>query len=150
MSRRAAKNAAFRRRYATSAEFREQCSDRNREQYQKHRIRRMRAQRLWYAKSGLECSRARSKVLRERYVLLHLQAIAKLGNVCKVCGFSDARALQIDHVNGGSGREENNGRRYYQRVIDDTSGRFQLLCSNHNLIKAHEEGKIGAVRRKHA
>ena len=28
-----------------------------------------------------------------------------LGNVCKKCGFSDKRALQIDHVNGGGSKQ---------------------------------------------
>jgi hypothetical protein len=67
----------------------------------------------------------------------------KLGNCCVRCGFSDSRAFQIDHVFGGGGKELRmfNTRRkaYYQKILDDTEGRYQLLCANCNWIKRHEK-----------
>jgi hypothetical protein len=70
--------------------------------------------------------------------------LLKLGGKCVRCGFSDARALQIDHVNGGGAKEDrgrNGGSRgliLYYRVLRDTGGTFQLLCANCNWIKRSE------------
>lgn len=74
----------------------------------------------------------------------------KYGNKCNRCGFTDPRALQIDHVNGGGVREsrEKYGYgvtksgyniharfRYYQDVLKDKTGKYQILCANCNWIK---------------
>jgi hypothetical protein len=78
----------------------------------------------------------------ERRLRLHLEVIAHLGSKCKVCGFSDWRALQIDHVNGGGSKQLRSGEsfvRYYRRVLQTVPGEdFQLLCANHNWIKRYE------------
>lgn len=71
-----------------------------------------------------------------------LKAIEKLGGKCVRCGYSDIRALQIDHVNGGGCEElrlrgyDSHG--YHKRVIEDTTGKYQLLCANCNWIKRYE------------
>jgi len=71
--------------------------------------------------------------------------IDKLGGACVICGFSDYRALQIDHVNGGGTADRKvYGHRYgfLRRVLDDTNNTYQLLCANCNWIKRwenHEE-----------
>lgn len=63
-----------------------------------------------------------------------------LGGKCKVCGFDDQRALQIDHVNGGGTRETQEvpyvGARY--NLIRSYPENYQLLCANHNAIKVWE------------
>jgi len=65
-----------------------------------------------------------------------------LGGVCVRCGFSDKRALHIDHVyaDGYQDRLKNRkskGPRAYLLYIKENlgSGRFQLLCANCNRIK---------------
>lgn len=65
-----------------------------------------------------------------------------LGDKCVVCGFTDRRALQIDHVNGGGSKERNNkhlvGRSGYKYILDkvvDGSKDYQILCANCNWIK---------------
>lgn len=74
-------------------------------------------------------------------------ALAKLGNKCCRCGFNDVRALQIDHINGGGGREihitfKDSPRIFYKAVIADTDNKYQLLCANCNQIKRTEEREV--------
>ena len=71
--------------------------------------------------------------------------LARFGNRCVRCGFSDPRALQIDHING-------NGRKDVKRYGSQTTfiralanmpdrelySRYQLLCANCNWIKRFE------------
>lgn len=77
---------------------------------------------------------------------LRLAVLAFLGNKCKRCGFSDNRALQIDHVHGG-GKQELKGlsrEQYYHKVLADSEGLYQLLCANCNWIKRHENQELYA------
>lgn len=75
---------------------------------------------------------------------LRAEVIAKLGGCCKRCGFADARALQVDHVNGDGfqERQENHSNHaHLRRVLADRQGRYQLLCANCNWIKRHENNE---------
>jgi hypothetical protein len=84
---------------------------------------------------------------RERRERARLAVIAALGGVCCDCGFSDVRALEVDHVNddgtldrarfaSGTGI---NIVLYLQQVVSEArSGRYQLLCRNCNWIKEIE------------
>ncbi len=76
--------------------------------------------------------------------------IKLLGGKCVTCGFSDPRALQVDHVNGdGYKYKRGIGRTYcnssmlkmIQRSIDNNTNEFQLLCANCNSIKCHENNE---------
>lgn len=62
-------------------------------------------------------------------------AIAALGNECVRCGFTDIRALQVDHINGGGSKETSY--RTYRNVVNGVSG-YQCLCANCNWIKRRE------------
>jgi hypothetical protein len=68
------------------------------------------------------------------------RAIEILGGKCVRCGFSDPRALQIDHVNGGGTKEirviQNFG--IYRKILDGNTSDYQLLCANCNWIKRAE------------
>jgi hypothetical protein len=75
------------------------------------------------------------------------KVLAHLGGKCVRCGFTDPRALQIDHVRGDGWQEPRVGTQrrkggggapYYRRVVADTTGRYQLLCANCNWIKRVE------------
>lgn len=83
----------------------------------------------------------------ERQRRLRVEIIQLLGGKCKECGFSDGRALQIDHIFGGGNKELLNGRRgglmYYYKVLRDQTGQYQLLCANCNWIKRHEQKEAG-------
>lgn len=73
------------------------------------------------------------------------KALAVLGSKCVRCGFSDERALQIDHKHGGGVQHHrglNNSYRFYGVVLKWGKRRFQLLCANCNWIKRHENREI--------
>jgi len=74
---------------------------------------------------------------------LRLLVIRKFGGKCFKCGFSDYRALQIDHVEGG-GKWDVRTSSYANMLRDalmDRDGEFQLLCANCNQIKRYETGE---------
>jgi len=69
---------------------------------------------------------------------------AKLGNQCARCGFTNPLALCIDHVNGGGVAERTSmsQKTFLNKVLNDTTGMYQLLCANCNLIKRHERDEF--------
>ncbi len=80
------------------------------------------------------------------------ECIALLGGKCKGCGFSDIRALCIDHRNGGGAvdRKRIGNGRYYKTVLElikAGSQDYQCLCANCNMIKARDRKEYGV--RKH-
>src|SRR3990167_6944100 len=60
---------------------------------------------------------------------------------CKKCGFSDIRALQIDHIDGGGSKHHKeldrskSGRLYKWIIKNNFPSGFQILCANCNWIK---------------
>lgn len=67
-----------------------------------------------------------------------------LGNVCKNCGNSDKRVLQIDHINGGGNKEFKAiglGHNFYKHILVVTGKGYQILCANCNWIKRHENNE---------
>ncbi|MBA7709351.1 hypothetical protein ES703_118266 [subsurface metagenome] len=71
----------------------------------------------------------------------------RFGGKCKQCGFTDWRALQIDHIHG-NGYEDKRGRgiEYIKRLLkmDDAElhSKYQLLCANCNWIKKYENNEV--------
>jgi hypothetical protein len=70
----------------------------------------------------------------------------KYGDKCVMCGFSDRRALQFDHVKGDGNEERrnipHNGAgygKYWKGVLAAEEGKYQLLCANCHCIKTHVE-----------
>ena len=90
------------------------------------------------------------KSRKKRHYENRNEIIKLLGNKCIECGFSDVRALQIDHVRGNGSKERNQFRKkspyaYYRdilREIKDSSKDYQLLCANCNWIKKIEKREI--------
>ena len=77
---------------------------------------------------------------REKLYQIKETIYEKLGHTCGRCGFADKRALCIDHVYGGGFKELRrlSVYQYYDKVIQDTEGMYQILCHNCNWIKRHE------------
>jgi hypothetical protein len=72
---------------------------------------------------------------------------------CKHCGFSDWRALQIDHVNGGGMYDRDTlagltNLWTFRRKLRDPEYliaarlKYQILCANCNWIKRHEKKEL--------
>jgi len=120
------------------ARHREELKQKTKEYY-----RRTREERLAYYRKWREANR---ELHREYHHKLMREIKELLGNKCVKCGFSDTRALQIDHLNGGGSKFRKNvrGRRYYKNILDAIlagSKEYQLLCANCNVIKRYERGE---------
>lgn len=84
---------------------------------------------------------------------IRYQALQKLCGEpvkCCKCGFSDFRALAIDHINNDgaeerkSGLRSNNLCRYILKLSDEKARkRYQVLCANCNWIKRVEQRREG-------
>ena len=77
---------------------------------------------------------------------IRLEILALLGNKCVRCGFSDPRALQVDHINGNGNKqiEKFTTCSYYRFVLNQLkagSKDYQLLCANCNWIKRCENNE---------
>jgi len=76
-------------------------------------------------------------------------AIALLGGKCNWpdCSWSDPRALQVDHINGGGHKElvEIGNLAIYNKIlkIKEPEKEYQILCANHNWIKRHLNKEVG-------
>lgn len=69
---------------------------------------------------------------------LRSDVFSLLGGICRLCGFSDWRALQLDHVDGGGLKELKalgHTRAVYRKVLVEGPAGYQLLCANCNVIK---------------
>ncbi len=80
---------------------------------------------------------------------LRLAAFQKLGGKCIRCGFSDNKALQLDHINGGgtqSGKSISWSIRY--KSVLSGSLDYQLLCANCNWIKRADMNEATGRPRK--
>ena len=68
------------------------------------------------------------------------------GNVCARCGFSDYRALSIDHINGGGTKhrkETGDGSSFYEWLVArNYPDGFQTLCMNCQFIKRYENNEM--------
>jgi hypothetical protein len=88
------------------------------------------------------------KKFRAYHDKLRKLVIEKLGGKCVRCGFSDYRALQIDHVHGGGRKEAKaitNRKKFLLKVLLDEEGVYQLLCANCNWIKRCENLETGRI-----
>ena len=90
----------------------------------------------------------KNRVFRKR---LRKEAIVAYGGCCNRCGFSDQRALQIDHRNGGGSKHMRRigGSSYlllWLKKRGFPKDAFQLLCANCNWIKRHENKEFNKKR----
>lgn len=63
-----------------------------------------------------------------------------LGERCAKCGYSDSRALQIDHIDGGGSKErrEIGARGILIKILEHGISGYQVLCYNCGQIKRIE------------
>jgi hypothetical protein len=78
--------------------------------------------------------------------------LQRLGGKCK-CGFSDWRALQIDHINGGGNQACKGVDKlcYYNALLKlpeaELHLEYQILCANCNWIKRYENNEFSKWRK---
>ena len=108
-------------------------------------------QRLWYHKHKndpgfREKHNASSRKYSKKLTITphqkrRIQVFEILGSECKECGFSDKRALQVDHIfNNGYKHYKNGSGTYgvYKHIIElgnEAYTEYQILCANCNWIK---------------
>lgn len=75
-----------------------------------------------------------------------LELIASLGGKCSCCGFSDVRALDIDHIDPSKKvRHKSRGYNWSRRLKDWRSnhGNLRLLCANCHRLHTWEQRGFG-------
>lgn len=99
----------------------------------------------WYYKNKIKWkqyrknSQARGLTPRHYRNLYRKHSLEFLGGKCVKCGFSDTRALQIDHIKGGGSKELKGSCTHKQYLrIKANPKLYQLLCANCNWIKRVE------------
>jgi len=69
--------------------------------------------------------------------------LAQYGNACVSCGFTDVRALQLDHKFGGGCQErKRHSLKTMYKMALATPDRYQILCANCNWIKRAERNEL--------
>jgi hypothetical protein len=94
-------------------------------------MRRLRAERP-------EHYREQSRLAKQR---LRDKLFAAYGSTCLGCGFTDKRALTLDHIlnNGSKERKAIGERGVYRRALDPKhKAEYQMLCMNCQFIKRVE------------
>jgi len=107
-----------------------------------------------WRKSNVEAyKKYRRTQMREWRRRVRLQVIEHLGGKCLNCGFSDVRALQIDHIKGGGNAQRKlyasgNNSELSRRILSlpRTNGIYQLLCANCNWIKKEENQEHSGIK----
>ena len=126
------------------------------------------AQRKWYIKNKEKVLQNKDKIKQKEYEKEYYrknrnkkkiqgkirrekrrtECLDLMGNKCLRCGFSDKRALQIDHINGGGSKERKilkHGEVFIKKVISSLikkTNEYQLLCANCNWIKRFENNEL--------
>ena len=80
---------------------------------------------------------------RNQYRERKREIVERLGGQCVECGFSDFRALTIDHKEGSGNAERKAYGWKYLKILfrlspDALRAKYQCLCSNCNAIKEFE------------
>jgi hypothetical protein len=82
-------------------------------------------------------SRRAKRMLREKL-------LDTFGSRCVLCGFSDERALTLDHINNNGAEERSElGERgvYYRALKPEYQSEYRMLCMNCQFIARHEAGR---------
>lgn len=82
-----------------------------------------------------------ARYMREYHRRTRAKVLELFGNKCAHCGFSDHRALQIDHVNDDGWIERHkkfSSIVFLRRILKEGTEGYQLLCANCNWIKRYE------------
>lgn len=96
----------------------------------------------WVRPEGARSPSNTHEARRHHYERVHLRALRVIGDKCVHCDYSDERALQIDHIEGGGSedRRKYKGVSYYYFILNNPDlSKYQILCANCNVIKRCEQ-----------
>lgn len=100
----------------------------------------------YYSIASNRTKRALSERIKRTRIRVELLRL--LGGKCCKCGFTDYRALQLDHINGGGTKErrsfpnQHTFVNYYWKNPELAKTVFQILCANCNFIKRYESQEV--------
>lgn len=98
---------------------------------------------LYYTRHRKRLRAKRNPANLARAQRLRQDILKTLGGQCVHCGFSDWRALQVDHVNGGGRKDRIRflNKSQFLKAVRAEPGAYQCLCANCNWIKRYERGE---------
>lgn len=143
----------YRRAYRTAyyETHREELREKSRRYFQEHRDEQLRRNKERYKERSdiIKANAVRTgKILREKQRLAVLWHYSNRTLACVQCGFSDVRALVLDHINGGGTEQrrklKNGGNVWFWLARHGFPSGYQILCANCNAIKAREENEYGS------
>ena len=110
-------------------------------QYKKHKERELRETTKYYYKNKEKLKLHHQNKMRS--ILGEIYDI--LGKKCQLCGISDMKVLQIDHIHGGGNYQRKilTGDKGYQFILKEVksgSDNYRILCANCNLLEAIKLG----------
>lgn len=117
-----------------------------REWREKNRLRAREISRAGSAKYVAQNPATRRKSARDHNARRRSELMAFFGGACVRCGFSDSRALHLDHIHGNGNQiraKGGHGLHEKWKMTRDNPNEarsvFQLLCANCNNIKRFED-----------
>lgn len=119
-----------------------------REYYQEHRDRILTLRKLWNSKHPQKLLDSNAKF----YLRLKAEVLTHYSNnklACVECGFTDLRALSIDHINGGGNQMRKRLKKtssycfYGWLKRNSYPSGYQTLCMNCQVIKRKENREFG-------
>lgn len=118
----------------TQSEYHRAWYQKNRDRLRVYKRENMRRYRTKNPAKHAEQSRSAKRRLRSKLLITY-------GPKCVGCGFTDTRALTLDHVknNGNQERKSLGERGVYQRALNAShASEYQILCMNCQFIKRFE------------
>ncbi len=118
-------------------ENKEKCAESNRLYRLNNKEKIRKSHRVWF-ENNREYFR---KENRKRLNKLREKCFIKYGNKCIKCRFNNPLAFHFDHVNGDGHldrkRRSTNPWAKWKNILDNKTGKYQLLCANCHQIKTH-------------
>ncbi len=119
-------------------EYRKSHKEDQKKYYEKHKEER--------SEKGKEYYQGHKEERKENNLKIKKRIISHYSNgkmKCAKCGFSDLRALSLDHINGDGYKHSKNIRRGLYRwcINNNFPNMFQVLCMNCQFIKKEENGE---------
>jgi len=110
------------------------CPEQHKVYYQKH----LKEGSKWYDTDRYRLNH------RKRCWKLKRKVIEILGGSCVVCGITDIRVLQLNHLLEKPKEDFHNSLKLYSDIISGKRNKeeFDLRCSNHNIIYEYEKGRL--------